>query len=288
MELSRNAGKLARAAGKEGMTADDIATAAAAAIHGNAKMKLLELLDEAISATEEFNIGEFTGPLHKCFNAKDIITYTRNGALINAKEFAGSYEDLRAGIDAARAELGIGKTLSIIDASRFWKWRIYKPAREGEIPKTFSVYKYKTKLSREKTKERKENQTEKLLAYAKEKYKLTITARKRGWQLAPYWLLIDNGNKINNMTGGHPYPEVKPQRFTYKAKQAINILYRDAMVAEIEKYAKDLSEEVLEFLYNPKSARPGTALGKVKARGNRVRDLFVTRAGLLGYRTVEE
>lgn len=272
-ELTRNAAKLIRATDAE-MVAQGIAEKAASLVYGDAKKLLLEMLNASIEKVPEYNYPAFSGPLRRCFRKHGIITFSRRGVFVNAMALVGDWDDLQTGISYARTELHLGK-LDPERAAAFWHHRIYAPARENIIPRG------KGHFSRPKRTEK--SKVFDYIKYAISRYKRTIEARKTGWKgLAPYWLWLENGNKQGT---GIPYPKNGPTRFVYNSTVAINEMYQATIIRVIEKYTGQLSDEVVEFLYDPSIAQPGEGLGGLQV-GADIKSLFVTPTGFLGYRTI--
>jgi hypothetical protein len=287
-ELTRNIAKLIRGLDEEAL-AQGVAEKAAALIHGEAKALLMTNLNDAISKVPEYNYPAFTGPLHRCFNSADIITYSRNGVNINAEAIAGNWSELWAGVVAAKETLSVGKKLSPEEASAFWRHRIYGPAREGRIPKGEEEFasNRKTRKTRKPRKNERIAKQYDYLGYGEEKYRKTIEARKSGWTKAPYWLWLENGNMETPLgEGGTPYPLNSPTRFVYLSKIAIQYMYQDAISNVAEKFTEGFTENLKKFFENPSAFQPGELLTTLEVSEDIKRIVFVTPTGRLGYRTV--
>lgn len=211
----------------------------------------------------------------------------------------GSVETYGHAVDAARANLGMGKTDAEI-ASIMWKEKIYGVAREG-----VRVYKkYKGKVVRFsdeflqpwEDKEIRYGQTENpsgevseekdITERYKDKYAKTIAERLAYIPAdeAPYWYIIEFGNaglSLSSDFGGTPYPVVEPTSFIRNTELAIEeafssalaiykdeaSLYLGGLIAEnfgLEGFTgsvKDLPREVKELI---KERLLGTAI--VEAR----------------------
>jgi hypothetical protein len=277
-QLTRSAAKLSRATMGEGFLAQQIAEKAAENIERHAREILLGELDKAITKVGEFDYPAFSIPLRRCFNKIGIITFSRRGININAFELVGTWEELEAGISAARAYLGVGKKLGPEDAALFWKWRIYKPAREGVEPKRYFLRETRSERKRMRKKDRFDYR-----AYAERAYERTIKARQSAYGgKAPYWLWLDRGNA--QPFEWLPYPRNSPTNFTYKAKILINELYRDEIIRIATRYTTAINDELYKFFQDPSVYKPGEAIGTIKTR-RATRRFFVTEGGILGYRT---
>lgn len=282
--LTRNIAKLIRGLEEESI-AQLVAEKAAEAIYGEAKALLLVNLDAAIAKTPEYDYPAFTGSLHRCFRSADIITFSRKGVFINAQAIAGNWSELWAGVTAAKESLKIGKKLSPEEASAFWRYRIYGPAREGRLPKGQEEFASDRKKRAVRKSRKKIPKRYDYIKYGETKYRKTIAARKSAWEKAPYWLWLENGNMETPLgEGGLPYPPCKPTRFVYNSRLAIEKMYQQAIINEAEKFVNGLTKKLYKFFENPEAFEPGTILGELQV-GNNIKRLFVTPTGLLGYRT---
>jgi hypothetical protein len=268
---SRNAAKLARKLGDFEGNPEFLASTAADIIYDRARGVLMSRLESAISqAPAEFQYPAMAEQLIHVFSDPDMLTFTRNGVQLerNAKRIAGNDAHLRAGITAAREELNLGK-LPPDAALRFWRERIYRPARQGlQRPRSF-----KKNVGRGK---QKPGAPFDYVGYATTAYAKTINERLKSWgDLAPYWIWLDKGS------GG--YPPSNGTNFITHAKAEINALYQNALVEVAEEFSVTINAEVTAFLLNPDTYEPGQFLAEFEFAGARFK-LGVTPGGDLSIR----
>lgn len=288
--LSVSASKLAKVIGGVDITSDELADIAASYIHSYARDILLENLLNAIAKVKEYQENILAANLIRVFSDPLMISFSKNGVYIRAKELGGDWNDFQMGIDAAKKDLNLGK-LSYLDALNFWKERIYGPAREDKVPHIFSHINW-GKLKREHPRKkirynirsRQETinlggETYDYYAYAVEKYYGTVYARIVNWgKKAPYWLLLNSGS-----SGG--YPSNAPTNFVEHSIIQINALFKDTIFALTEEYTNILNTEIVKFLEHPENYVPSQTISTFITAGGAYR-ASVTPKGRLGIRRV--
>jgi vacuolar-type H+-ATPase subunit E/Vma4 len=148
---------------------------------------------EAAASSEEYAYNSLLSPLVEIADESDLYKTTFVGSnwstalVVNLAmdEIAGSLEDYANAVSSAREALGIKEGRDPVRASAFWKDKIYQGPRYFTTIRT----------------------------------RLAQTAGR-----APYWSLLNNGNKSTGMSsdiGGTAYPEVRPTHFVEETEAAI-------------------------------------------------------------------
>lgn len=194
---------------------------------------------DAIESTE-FNIAYFKNDLlHAIRDEKTFIIRQTNfgkdvDVKINLNETAGTLSDYAEGVKAAREHFAGVQTPE--QASKTWKYRLYKPAREG----TRVLTTYGRGHPRQNTADRTE--------YHVALYWRTLNLRKLGSaKLAPWWGLIEWGNKevsLKSDRGGTPYPTYGGEHFVQRSEKETIDYYYSTLNAYMEAYHDKLQERI--------------------------------------------
>lgn len=280
LSMGRNSAKLARTLGDFVGNPMMFLSMAIDRIDGRDETILANNLEAAIVQSGEYNYPEFRERLFAVFTNPEILEYTRSGVdILNpAYRIAGSPGDLQQGIDAARAELGVG-TLSRENAALFWKERIYRPAREGLKRPRF----FKKNIGFYKGAKRGQRIPYDYAAYGIMRYEETIGARLSAWgDKAPFWIWLNFGN----IGEGGEYPAVPPTRFVEQSEVEINLLLQDEIVSLTNEFTNAVNEEIESFLRNPESYQPGSELAKFDFEGAQFRLGVTPESGDISVRRI--
>lgn len=258
--ISRNAAKLAKKLGELEGNTEMLRGIIADRISEEAIGILLDELGRAIVASKEYNDPIFRGQLERVFSNPAMIKIGRKVDILSrAYILAGTWADLKYGVEGAKAILGLG-ILGKAKALEFWKHRIYRPAREGlKMPRRFKKNKgfYKTAKKGQRI-------PFDYQSYAFTKYSRTLAARKSFWgNKAPYWLWLNFGNA----QGGGAYPKVSPTNFIGQAERRINQLLEQRIIEITNEFSEAISREVEAFLRNPQAYQPGQELNRFMFEG---------------------
>lgn len=189
---------------------------------------LLKFIEEALTATPEYNIPEFSTSLKEVALEPGIIVARPNKEInyviisIPFGEYAGDIEDYGNAVRLARQAGNFGIYGDPKKASEFWKEFVYQPAREGRAGNT-------------------------------EFYFSTLELRRQYYQsIAPYWQIINYGGDISLKSdrGGEAYPSVpKPTNFLEKAESSIENYFNQSLEPEINQLFSRLQAEIAS-VYN--------------------------------------
>lgn len=199
---------------------------------------LIENAILAIENTKEFDLPEFKQRLVNAIRDSRTITIQHDNSnpivRINLEVTAGTLEDYFAGVEAARANLGIGSTRTPKRRthkesgddlpSRIWRDKIYSSAREGGIKNPKS-----------------DKERGNVAKFASQYYR-TIEARLAAMNsMAPWWYILEYGTPDSSGTG-FPYPVFSGQGFVANSIPLIKSAYLrilDSMHSNIfETYSK--------------------------------------------------
>lgn len=153
----------------------------------------MENATRAAATSEEYAYDQFLSPLLEVADDPNLYKTKFVGAGWNTRlevelamdEIAGTLEDYAEGVELARAALNVKEDRDPVRASELWRDRFYKGKR------------YYTTIN----------------------LRLAATVGK-----APFWSLLNNGNKNVNMMsdiGGTAYPDVAPTYFVQETEAAI-------------------------------------------------------------------
>lgn len=231
---------------------------------------LMDELDKALASNDEYGGYPIAVlHLHEVFSDPDMLSVRDGKIQINAERIAGSQADFDDGVRSARERLKLGK-LKKRSARNFWKTYIYKPYREGIVPKGKLLGKPQRGVRRKRFD---------WLEYASRKYPLTIQVRMEEWgtHKAPYWILLDKGNVGKRGA----YPHNQATNFIYSATLRLNNVYEFEKSEVSSEYASELEREINRFLANPEEYEPGYIFDTIEQEGKRY-SIYVTRTKRLG------
>ncbi len=254
--LTFNAREMARNVQDDTFSDTIIVSLALEIAHPKILALLQNNLNDAIEASGEYNFPAFKGTLQEVFSNPNLIQATPNGILNiidQVLQIAGSESDLFDGINAARAELGVGMG-DIEKRAAFWKHFIYRPAREGAAAPQ-SVPKGKKQAARNE---------------AKQLYEKTIQARLSAWgNKVPFWIWLEFGN-MGPVGAGHEYPPVGASRFVLNTEEEGQILFDEALDQVRSETENILAQELDAFAQADGTIRkekPGTILQEFFVKG---------------------
>lgn len=278
--MSRNSAKLSRTLGDFVGSPTMFLSMAIDRIEGLDETILIDNLEAAIVQSGEYDYPEFRERLFAVFTNPEMLEYTRSGVdILNpAYRIAGNPGDLQQGIDAARAELGMGM-LTRENAALFWKERIYRPAREGLKRPQF----FKKNLGFYKGAGRGQRIPYNYAAYGIMKYEETIGTRLSAWgEKAPFWIWLNFGN----IGEGGEYPTIHPTRFVEQSEIEINLLLQDEIISLTNEFTDAVNEEIENFLRNPESYQLGVELAKFDFEGAQFRLGVTPESGDISVRRI--
>lgn len=220
-------------------------------IGNEAESIILNAAKAACYNTKEFNYEPFLSKLLTAIslNINDILyidvdeKFQRTRFEIDFTKL-GDVDEYALVVQAVRKSFP--RTVSEPDAaSRMWREKLYKTAREGR--KLFRKWERKKKGGGGETETVSKDVTQ---LYA-EKYRQTIAARVALIPIdkAPFWYLIEHGNysvKFNNDRGGRPYPKFRATHFTNNTRKLLKKIFDQAFKRYLNIADKAVGNKLLE------------------------------------------